>query len=102
MIQISSKLETISTLTMSYHQIQGSYVTLSNSSSCFFFCRQGQENLYDMTKEHFELCVEPDGTEFVIQKLDEKDKNHGIKDTEIPNQAKMYSAPGTKNNYFSH
>ena len=41
-----------------------------------------------MSKEHFELCVEPDGTEYVIQKLDEKDKNHGVKDTEIPIKGK--------------
>ena len=61
----------------------------------YFFCQRGQENLHEMSKEHFELCVEPDGTEYVIQKLDEKDKNHGVKDTEIPNQGKMYGAPGT-------
>ena len=48
-----------------------------------------------MKKNHFKLCVDNDGTEFVIQNLDEKDKNHGIKDTEIANQGKMYAAPGT-------
>ena len=60
----------------------------------YFFCRRGQENLYEMTKDHFELCVDPSGEEYVIQKLDEKDKNHGINDTEFANQAKMYAAPG--------
>ena len=40
----------------------------------YFFCRRGQENLYTMTKDHFELYVQPDGTEVVVQKLDEMDK----------------------------
>ena len=63
----------------------------------YFFCHRGQENLYEMTKDHFELCVQPHGTEYVIQKLDEKDENHGIRDTEMGNQTKMYSAPGMIN-----
>ena len=63
----------------------------------YFFCRRGQENLYEMTKDYFKVVVEPDGTEYVIQSKDEKDKNHGVKDTEIANQAKMYSDPGNLN-----
>ena len=47
-----------------------------------------------MTKDYFEVVVEHDGTEYVIQSKDEKDKNHRVKDTEIANQAKMYADPG--------
>ena len=48
-----------------------------------------------MTQDHFKLCVNPDGTEYLVQNLDEKDKNHGVKDTEIANQGIMYADPGT-------
>ena len=57
----------------------------------YFFCRRGQENLYDMTKDHFELITENTGEQYVVQKLDEKDKNHGVQQTELANQGKMYS-----------
>ena len=60
----------------------------------YFFCRRGQENLYDMTKDYFQVIVEPGGTEFVMQVEDEKDKNHGVNDTEAANQAKMFADPG--------
>ena len=60
----------------------------------YFFCWRGQENLYDMKKNHFELIVQPDGSKFVRQAIDEKDKNHGVNDTEMANQAKMYEQPG--------
>ena len=60
----------------------------------YFFCRHGQENLYVMTKFHFDVDHEPDGTRFVYQAIDEKDKNHGVKDTKETNQARMYDDPG--------
>ena len=60
----------------------------------FFFCRWGQENLYSMTCDNFKLIIEPDGTEYVVQNLDEKDKNHGVNDTELANQVKMFADQG--------
>ena len=57
----------------------------------YFFCRRGRENLYPMTTNTFQLVVEPDGTEYVIQKSDEIDKNHGIEDTEKTKQGRMYA-----------
>ena len=65
----------------------------------FFFCRRGQENLYDMTSDHFKLIVQEDGNEFAIQNMDEKDKNHGVNETEIANQGKMYADPGKAKSY---
>ena len=60
----------------------------------YFFCRRGQENLYEMTKKHFDLGVEPDGTRFIYQAIDEKDKNHNFKDTTPTNQVRMYEDTG--------
>ena len=57
----------------------------------YFFCRRGRENLYTMTRDTFEIIIEPDGTEYVIQKSDEIDKNHGIEDTEKTKQGRMYA-----------
>ena len=59
----------------------------------YFFCRQGQENIYKMT-DHFKIQVQHDGTRYVYQNIDEKDKNHGINDTDLTNQAKIYEDPG--------
>ena len=44
-----------------------------------------------MTQNTFEVKVEPDSTEHIIQAIDEADKNHGPDDTEKNNQAKMYA-----------
>ena len=41
----------------------------------FYLCRQGQENLRDMTKST--LDRDPSGLEYVHQVVDEADKNHG-------------------------
>ena len=41
----------------------------------FFFCRHGRENLYNMQQNTFEIHTEPDGTQFIHQKIDEIDKN---------------------------
>ena len=63
----------------------------------YFFCCRGQENIYDMTKEHFEVVVDPSGVRYVVQKMDELNKNHGVNDTTIANAGKMYEDPGTSN-----
>ena len=60
----------------------------------YCFCRQGQENIYDMTQDHFKVFVEPDGTRYVYQSIDEKDKNHGINDTDLTNGGRMYEDKG--------
>ena len=48
-----------------------------------------------MTVNQFRIVVNPDGTKYVEQNIDEKDKNHGVNDTELANQAKMYEQPGS-------
>ena len=63
----------------------------------YFFCRRGRENLYDMKKNTFQVVVDPDGTEYVIQAIDEMDKNHGIEDTDNSNKGRMYATNGEKN-----
>ena len=60
----------------------------------YYFCRRGQENLYAMKKNHFEVVIETDGTKYVQQLMDEKDKNHGINDTELAKQGRMYEQKG--------
>ena len=65
----------------------------------YFFCRRGQENLYEMRLDQFKVVVKPDGSKYVEQDIDEKDKNHGVNMTEMANQAKMYQQPGTNNFY---
>ena len=57
----------------------------------YFFCRRGRENLYPMTKQTFELKTDPDGTQYIIHKSDEIDKNHGIQDTTKTKEGKMYA-----------
>ena len=57
----------------------------------YYFCRHGRENLYVMTKNTFQLIIE-NGTEYVIQKTDEMDKNHGIDDSDKSNRGRMYAA----------
>ena len=60
----------------------------------YYFCHRGRENLYQMTKDTFKLVVEPDGTECLIQEIDEMDKNHGVDDYNKSNEGKMYCKPG--------
>ena len=50
----------------------------------YFFCRRGQENLYDLTKDHFKVIAEPEGTQYVIQ---------------MANQGKMYADPSEYNHF---
>ena len=60
----------------------------------YYFFHRGGENLYNMEKDWFKLVVDPDGSMYVIQEKDEKDKNHGIQDTTKANDGKMYAIPG--------
>ena len=64
----------------------------------YYFCRRGCENLYEMKIDTFQIYIEPDGTEYVYQAVDEMDKNHGIQDTDNTNNERMYATNGT---YFS-
>ena len=48
-----------------------------------------------MTLDTFKLQVEPDGTKYVYQNVDEMDKNHGIDKSDPANQGKMYENPAT-------
>ena len=62
----------------------------------YFFCRRGQENLYEMTKNHFVLRFE-NGVRFLEQNVDELDKNHRENYDKQANQGKMYERPGKLN-----
>ena len=57
----------------------------------YFFCRRGHENLYEMTQDTYKLITENNGIQYVIQAVDEMDKNHGIQDTDDTNTGKMYA-----------
>ena len=59
----------------------------------YFFCRRGQENLYDMKKDHFIMKYE-NGVRFIQQNVDELDKNHRENFDKQPNQGKMFENPG--------
>ena len=52
------------------------------------------ENLEYMTPGHYKVVVEPDGTRYVIQNIDELDKNHREDCTDLANDGKMYTNPG--------
>ena len=61
----------------------------------YYMCRRGQENLYDMRQDWFEVQVNPEnGDKFLIQVKDEMDKNHREDDFKATNQGKMYDVPG--------
>ena len=60
----------------------------------YYFCRRGRENLYGMTQDTFKLITEMDGTQYLVQNIDEADKNHGPDDTEQTNEGRMYGNPG--------
>ena len=47
----------------------------------YYFCQRGWENLYEMKLNTFQIVTEPDGTQYLVQAVDEMDKNHGIADT---------------------
>ena len=42
----------------------------------YYTCRPGNENLEFMSLDHFKVVTENDGTRYVIQAIDELDKNH--------------------------
>ena len=60
----------------------------------YYFCRRGQENLYLMNIDTFEVGTDPDGKQYVFQAVDELDKNHRFDDTDPANQGRMYEQPG--------
>ena len=48
-----------------------------------------------MTKDTFKVEVEPaEELEYIVQSIDELDKNHGINDTKPTNEGRMYADPG--------
>ena len=59
----------------------------------YYYCRRGRENLYEMTKDTFKLVTQPDGVQYLIQDIDEMDKNHGPDDYDKSNDGRMYSNP---------
>ena len=67
----------------------------------YYFCQRGHENLYEMTKDTFQLIVENGGTEYLIQAIDKADKNHRPQDTSATNQGRMYGNSGKKIQYLS-
>ena len=60
----------------------------------YYFCRRGWENLYEMQQDTFKIVIEPDGTEYVVQAIDEADKNHGPQDSDPTNKGRMYGNEG--------
>ena len=60
----------------------------------YFFCWRGRENLYQMKQNTFQIIVQPDGVEYVVQHVDEMDKNHGPDDTNMTNEGRMYATNG--------
>ena len=54
----------------------------------YYTCHWGLENLEFMTLDHYKVVVEPDGTCYVIQDVDELDKNHCEDSTEMANDGK--------------
>ena len=53
--------------------------------------RRGRENIIAMTKNTFKVATDPDdGRRFLYQAVDESDKNHGVKDTSIANEGRIY------------
>ena len=47
-----------------------------------------------MKKNTYQVIIDPDDTEYVIQAVDELDKNHGIEDTEFINRGRMCATNG--------
>ena len=66
----------------------------------YYLCRRGQENLYSMTKNWFDVITEPSGDTYVMQVMDEVDKNHSEEDTQLTNQGQMYAVPGEIGNFY--
>ena len=61
----------------------------------YYLCRRGRENLRAMTKKTFAFGYDHESKrEFIYQCLDEADKNHGVNDTYIANQGRIYEIKG--------
>ena len=61
----------------------------------YYMCRRGQENLYNMQKDLFEVKTDTNGSKYLVQVKDELDKNHREDDHSLTNQGKMYAVEGT-------
>ena len=62
----------------------------------YYLCRRGRENLRGMTIDTFAIAKDNQGKEYIYQQKDEADKNHGVDDTYIANQGRIYKPPGKK------
>ena len=60
----------------------------------YYFCCRGQENLYEMTLDWFDVVTLPNGEKFVKQVKDELDKNHRETSYQQTHQGKMYQVNG--------
>ena len=47
-----------------------------------------------MSQETFKIVTQAYGTQYIIQSIDEKDKNHGVNDTDPANQGQIFADPG--------
>ena len=63
----------------------------------YYFCSRGRENLYTMKRiTSFKLITKTDGSQYVVQHIDELDKNHGPGDSTKTNEGRMYATGGKK------
>jgi hypothetical protein len=62
----------------------------------FYLCRRGRENIREMNKDTFKIGKDASGQEYVVQAIDEADKNHGSKDkpNDTIGEGRIYSIPG--------
>lgn len=63
----------------------------------YYFCRRGQQNIYEFTQDTFQMGCDPDGTRFIYQAIDEEDKNHRINDVLPANDGRMFEQKGKHN-----
>ena len=57
----------------------------------YYLCRRGRENLREMTVNTFPIALDPtNNLEYVYQKVDKADKNHGHNDTNKANQGVVF------------
>ena len=61
----------------------------------YFMCHTGRENLRFMTKETFQISIDPeDGRKYIYKAVDEADKNHTYNDTTMSNDGWIYEIQG--------
>ncbi len=70
-------------------------------SLMYFTCRRGRENLHEMTPQTYKLFQDGDGLEYIMQDIDELDKNHQQDSMEVANKGKMVATPGEKQNMIN-